>query len=404
MARGGQDVSSEPLQAIKALPLDVVRRLDPVCDRFEGTWLAGPPRIEDYLKEVVEADRPALLRELLLLDLEYRTRAGNRPSAQEYHQRFPDSGTLIETVFETVPIAAPQTGPQAPVHSDIVPDSPFLSDWPIMPGYEILGELGRGGMGVVYKARHIGLSRIVALKMILQISDSKEGLLRFRTEAEALARLQHPNIILIYDVGEYLGRPFFSMEFADGGRLSDRVGNQLQEPAVASQWVEVLARAMQSAHEHGIVHRDLKPANILFAADGTLKITDFGLAKRLDEPGQTISGAVLGTPSYMPPEQAAGQAQVVGPTADVYSLGAILYFLLTGQPPFKAATGTETLQQVLTKDAAPVRQFRPEVPRELESICIKCLRKKPIERYGHAVDLANDLSTFLASEISSSEQ
>jgi eukaryotic-like serine/threonine-protein kinase len=252
-------------------------------------------------------------------------------------------------------------------------------------------------MGVVYKARHIGLNRIVALKMLLPIGDGQEGMGRFRTEAETLARLQHPNIVPVYDVGEVLGRPYFSMEFEEGGRLEDRVGEQPQEPLEAARWVEVLARAMHSAHEHGIVHRDLKPANVLLAADGTLKITDFGLAKRLDEPGQTMTGAVLGTPSYMPREQAAGQAQDVGPTADVYSLGAILYYLLTGQPPFKAATGTETLQQVLTNDPVPVRQFRPEVPHELEAICHKCLRKAPAERYASAAELADDLRDALSS-------
>lgn len=387
---------SETSQPIKPLPLDVVRRLDPVCDRFEGTWLAGPPRIEDYLEEVVEPDRPALLRELLMLDLEYRTRAGNRPSAEEYHQRFPSSGALIDTVFETVPLSNPQTSPQTPVQSEVITGAAFSSDWPIISGYEILAEVGRGGMGVVYKARHLGLNRIVALKMLLQMGDGQEGLLRFRSEAETLARLQHPNIVPVYDVGEVLGRPYFSMEFEEAGRLSDRVGEQPQNPIEAARWVEVLARAMHTAHENGIVHRDLKPANIMMSADGTLKITDFGLAKRLDEPGRTIAGIVLGTPSYMPPEQADGQAQDVGPTADVYSLGAILYYLLTGQPPFKAATGTETLQLVLTKEPVPVRQLHPAVPQELELICLQCLRKAPAERFATAAALADNLRNFLS--------
>ena len=184
------------------------------------------------------------------------------------------------------------------------------------------------------------------------------------------------------------------MEFMDGGSLADRVRGRPQVPAEAARWVEVLARAMQAAHGRDIVHRDLKPANVLFGADGALKITDFGLAKRLNETGRTVSAEVTGTPSYMPPEQAVGQARNVGPTADVYSLGAILYDLLSGRPPFKAATGADTLRQVLTEEPVPLRRLQPKVPRDLETICLKCLQKEPHRRYASATELAEDLARF----------
>jgi eukaryotic-like serine/threonine-protein kinase len=202
-----------------------------------------------------------------------------------------------------------------------------------VPNYEIICELGRGGMGVVYQARHIKLNRPVALKMILAGSHAGAAdLARFQTEAEAIARLRHPNIVQVYEVGEHEGKPYFSLEFCGGGSLEKKLGGTPLPPKEAASLVETLARAMQPAHEQHVIHRDLKPANVLLAEDGTPKITDFGLAKKLDEAGQTASGAVMGTPSYMAPEQAEGKA--VGPLADVYALGAILYECLTGRPPF----------------------------------------------------------------------
>jgi len=212
-----------------------------------------------------------------------------------------------------------------------------------------------------------------------------------------LPHLQHPNIVQIFEVGVLDGRPFFSMEFMDGGSLKDRVRGTPQVPAEAARWVEVLARAIRAAHGRGIVHRDLKPANILFGAGGALKLTDFGLARRLDEVGRTASGGVMGTPNYMPPEQAAG-ANDIGPAADVYSLGAILYDLLTGRPPFQAATAADTLQQVLTEEPIPPRRLQPQVPCDLETICLKCLRKQPGQRYASAEALADDLRRFRQDE------
>jgi serine/threonine-protein kinase len=263
-------------------------------------------------------------------------------------------------------------------------------------GYELLGELGRGGMGVVYRARHLKLNRLVALKMILAGGHAGEQeLARFRAEAEAVARLQHPHVVQIYEVGEQNGLPYFSLELCPGGSLADQLGGTPLPPLRAAQLVETLARAMDAAHEQGIVHRDLKPANVLLAADGTPKITDFGLAKRLDGgAGPTASGAIVGTPSYMAPEQARGQGKEVGPAADVYALGAILYECLTGRPPFKAETPLDTVMLVLSEEPMPPRRLLPKVPHDLETICLKCLHKEPARRYGSAGALADDLGRF----------
>lgn len=297
--------------------------------------------------------------------------------------------------------------------------------WPAVPGYEILGELGRGGMGVVYQARQVALGRVVALKMVLNAAHAgAEQVARFRREAEAVARLQHPNIIQVHDVDEQDGRPFFSMEYVAGGTLAGLLAGTPQEPRAAASFLRTLALAVDAAHQRGIVHRDLKPANILLSlsrepqvtgplpavgSDSPLreavpKITDFGLAKQVPTPGSaeasamTQSGAILGSPSYMAPEQASGQGQTAGPTADIYSLGAILYELLTGRPPFKGVTPLATLMQVTHDEPVPPRRLVPGVPRDLETICLKCLEKTPARRYPRAAALADDLGRFLAGE------
>jgi tRNA A-37 threonylcarbamoyl transferase component Bud32 len=267
-----------------------------------------------------------------------------------------------------------------------------------VPGYEVLDELGRGAMGVVYRARQVKLNRGVALKMVLSGGHaSADELARFRTEAQALAGLSHPNILQVYEVGEKDGLPYFSMEFCPGGGLDKRLAGKPLPPREAAALVRTLALAVQAAHEKGIVHRDLKPANVLLAADGTPKVTDFGLAKRLGEQGRTASGAVLGTPSYMAPEQAQGKKDVA-PAADVYALGAILYECLTGRPPFLAATPLDTILQVISDEPAPPRSLQPALPRDLETVCLKCLQKEPGRRYASAADLAEDLRRYLAGE------
>jgi eukaryotic-like serine/threonine-protein kinase len=269
---------------------------------------------------------------------------------------------------------------------------------PQLAGYEVLGELGRGGMGVVYKARQVGLKRLVALKMILTGEHAGvQERARFRAEAEAVARLGHPNVVQVYEVGEHQGHPYLALEFVEGGGLDRKLAGSPQPAQEAAALVATLARAVAHAHAQGIVHRDLKPANVLLTADGTPKITDFGLAKRLDDGAlKTQSGAVLGTPSYMAPEQAAGRTREVGPAADVWALGAVLYECLTGRPPFRGGTALDTLQLVVGAEPVPPRQFNPAVPRDLETVCLKCLRKDPRQRYASADDLAADLGRFLA--------
>jgi WD40 repeat protein len=269
-----------------------------------------------------------------------------------------------------------------------------------IPGYECLGELGRGGMGVVYKARHLDLKRLVALKMIVGADyASAEQIERFRREAEAVARLQHPNIVQIYEVGQSDGRPYFALEYVDGGSLADKLQGTPMAPTDAARVVETLAGAVHAAHQRGIVHRDLKPANVLLTTDGTPKIADFGLAKETDaSSSRTQEGTVMGTPSYMAPEQAGGKVNAIGPAADTYALGAILYETLTGRPPFKGVTSLDTIMQVVSLEPARPRDVQPQVPRDLETICLKCLRKDPARRYANALELAEDLRRFQAGE------
>jgi WD40 repeat protein len=269
--------------------------------------------------------------------------------------------------------------------------------------YEILDELGRGGMGVVFKARHTQLQRVVALKMLLAGAFVQEDFrARFRAEAAAVARLQHPNIVQVFDIGEWRGStagppaPYFTLEYVDGGSLSTRLAGKPQPPRQAATWLRTLAWAVHYAHGQGIVHRDLKPSNVLVTAGGELKLCDFGVAKRLTGSDlQTLSGLLVGTPEYMAPEQALGGGQQAGPAADVYALGAMLYTMLTGRPPFQGASMLDTLDQVRAQEPVPPRRLQPAVPRDLETICLKCLHKDPRRRYASAAALAEDVDCFL---------
>jgi tetratricopeptide (TPR) repeat protein len=271
---------------------------------------------------------------------------------------------------------------------------------PVIDGYEILGELGRGAMGVVYQARQLWLNRPCAIKMILAGAHADAvALVRFLAEGEAMARLQHRNVVQIYHVGRSGGLPFFELEYVDGGSLEKRLVGTPWPVGEAATLVEALAGGVAAAHTLGIVHRDLKPANILMAADGTPKVTDFGLAKLLNvDSGLTRTDTILGSPSYMAPEQADGRAKDVGAPADIHALGAILYELLTGGPPFKAATVLQTLEQVKVAEPVPPSRLVPGIPRDLETICLTCLRKEPQRRYGSVAELAEELRRFLAGE------
>ncbi len=430
-----------------AAPEDVAGLLRTLWDRQVDGWFRG----ERISAEAMLAQHAGLgaddgFAELVVNEIDLREALGEAPQWEEYRQRFPQfearlrrrfgltTGAPAEAdasrpaVAPTLPpgfrvparaaapknLAAAIEAPPQPPHPPTLPAKDFQPVPPdptptrqaaenepkIVPGYEILSELGRGGMGVVYKARQVALNRVVALKMILGGAHAgPEELARFRTEAEAVAQLKHANIVQVYDVGECEGRPFFSLEFVEGGSLDSKLNRKAQKARDAAGLVETLARAMHSAHEKGIVHRDLKPANILLTPDGMPKITDFGLAKNLaDDSGKTHSGSVMGTPSYMAPEQAAGRVEDICPATDVYALGAILYDALTGRPPFKGATVVDTLNQVRNDEPIPPSRLQPRVPRDLETICLKCLQKSPRKRYASAQALAEDLRRFLNGE------
>jgi hypothetical protein len=305
------------------------------------------------------------------------------------------------------PPAAPQTGDFIPVTSVLpgggpatVTVPPLSHDvLPRVPGYEILGELGHGGMGVVYKARQLHLNRLVALKMIRAGAQAApEERQRFLAEAKAAAAIEHAGIVRVFDLGTHLGQPFFASEFCPNGSLARLLKSTPLPPGLAAEIVEKIALAVEAAHQRGIVHRDLKPNNILLDADEQPKVADFGLAKQMSGSGDlTRSGAIMGTPAYMAPEQAQGRKDV-GPPADVWALGAILYECLTGRPPFKAETDYDTLMQVVSDEPVAVRKLQPDAPRDLEAVCLKCLEKDPRQRYGSARDLAEELRRFRGGE------
>jgi WD40 repeat protein len=385
----------------------------------QSRWRRG----EDMPVEAYLAQQPPLcgndeaVLELILNEMLLRQERGEAPSLEEYQRRFPHLAEQLAVQFAVEQAIESGT---VPLRHLLPPDAAVTS---APPGYVIEGELGRGGMGVVYKARQENLKRTVALKMILSGGHAgPEERLRFLAEAEAIAAIKHPGIVEIHDFGTHEGLPFFALEYCAGGSLASKLAGTPLAPQEAAHLVEQLALAMQAAHERGIIHRDLKPANVLLEGGAvvssecsedtgdhhspfttyhsplTPKITDFGLARRVEgSSGLTETGAVMGTPSYMAPEQAEGKKDV-GVAVDVYALGAILYECLTGRPPFRAATAFETMMQVRSDEPVRPRQLNPALPHDLETICLKCLSKEPHKRYASALALALDLRHFLAGE------
>ena len=364
---------------MSTLPLESLQRIDKVCAQFERDWKPHETiRIEDYLDALPDADREQGTEELLRLEIELRRNRAELPRADEYALRF--AKDIVERAFTT---------------SDV---PPHTFEALRSKGYEILETIGRGGMGVVYKARHVALDRLVALKLIVEgVHAQRKDLDRFFGEARLVARLQHPNIIQIYEVGEADGLAFLALELARDGNLEARLASTPQDPRHAAEIIEALANATRHAHAQGIIHRDLKPANVLLAP--MPKIADFGLAKQVDDAAaRTRTGEILGSASYMAPEQATGNIDAIGPATDIYALGAILYEMLTGRPPFKAATVVATLDQVVSQEPVAPRRLQRSIPNDLETITLKCLEKDSRRRYPTAADLAEDLGRFLRGE------
>ncbi len=386
------------------LQLNDRRRIDAACDRFEAAWRSGPrPDLADYLDLPPGPVRDRLVRELLALDLEFRQAAGERPDPAPYRDRFPDDADAIDAAF-TLRGPAAATVSRRPGDATTAGSRTPLDglaggrlDAFRAAGYEVLEPIGRGGMGVVFRARQIALNRVVALKVLRDSGFASESeRRRFRNEAEAVARFDHPHIVPIYEVGSSAGQPYFSMKLVEGSSLDDRLDEFADNPRAAARLVAVAAEAVHHAHARGILHRDLKPANILIDAAVRRHVSDFGLARPVEgDSALTHTGALVGTPAYMAPEQADRAGGALTTATDVYGLGAVLYALLTGRPPQAAASLAETLDRVRHTPPEPPSRLNRRVPRDLEWICLKCLEKDPRRRYDGARDLADDLRRWL---------
>jgi serine/threonine protein kinase len=399
-----------------------VADIDATCDRFERAWKEVPagglePCVASYVGDRQGALHDVLVEELVALERACQERYGS--GAQHKTPKEPVAGAEVPAPSATVIARGHAIG-----------GARWTADWPRIPGLELVEVLGSGGMGVVFRARQATLNREVAVKLLRDDhradSEHRE---RFLQEAVAVARLRHPHLVQVYDFGEVpaaggtASRPYLVLEYVSEGSLADLLRGSPQPPAEAARLVETIAEAIHYAHQHGVIHRDLKPANVLLqraegqvdertevlhaqrpaaprplTADLCGKVTDFGLAKLLAGSDLTQSGDVLGTPSYMAPEQAAGKGKPITAAVDIYGLGAILYETLTGRPPFVAETAVATLGLVLTDEPVLPRRLQPTVPRDLETICLKCLRKEPGRRYATAQNLADDLRRFRAGE------
>ena len=422
-------MSDRPSNNLAGLDIDLVRHIDAICRRFEADWRQGKAQaIDHYLGDVSEEGRAVLRSELDALVPRAAEAPDTEGSPATAVSNVVDAPTVppaeaLTPVHEEATIAPGVIGECADSHKrqdaatlDYSPSSPDpgIPRQPSPEGredkkstrvryfgdYEIIREIAHGGMGVVFEARQVSLDRTVALKMILagQLADDND-VKRFHTEAEAAAKLDHPGIVPIFEVGQHEGQHYFSMGFVEGQSLSHRLADGPLPAREAAELIRRVSEAIEYAHQHGVIHRDLKPANILLDSNDNPRVTDFGLAKKIQgDSGLTGSGQIMGTPSYMPPEQAGGKRGEVGPAADVYSLGATLYALTTGRPPFQAATAMDTVLQVLSDEPVSPRRLNPALPRDLETICLKCLEKDPGKRYARAAALGEDLRRYLSGE------
>lgn len=381
------------------LPAVLRQSVDERCDQFEAEWKAGRrPSLAAFLADWTESGADQLFRFLLELDVDYRRKAGEAVAVGDYVVQFASFSAIVQEVVqqpglaETHDLGSGKTRPQVTA-VEPQPAGTFGS-------YELMELLGQGGMGVVYKARQTRLNRLVAIKMLLSGGHaSPEEVRRFHAEAEAAAKLDHPNIVPIYEVGEIGGRHFFSMAYIEGPSLAKQLRDEPFTVRAAVEMLRTIADAVHHANTQGIVHRDLKPANILLGLDGRPRVTDFGLAKTLENAAElTTTGQILGTPSYMAPEQAAGQIKEISPRTDVYALGAVLYEALVGRPPFRDASVWETIRQVINTEPVSPRMLNPTLPRDLETIVLKALEKQPAARFASAREFADDLGRFLRDE------
>lgn len=380
----------------------LARRVDEVCDEFERVWQDGArPRLEQFLDGWNSPERSQLLRELLAIECAYLSKSGQVWTPAEFEARFPADTDLVSEV-----LAAYGTEQERDIESDgtLSPAGEALGDR--FGDYEIQEVLGWGGMGVVYKARQVSADRAVALKVIrsdrlsdLTSQQRSETVARFQREARAAAGLEHDHLVTVYDVGEVDGRPYYSMQLVHGQTLATVTRDGPLQDRLAAEYIKTTVQAVQAAHERGILHRDLKPQNmILDAQSNRVLVTDFGLAKLYDaDVSATKTGDIFGSPPYMPPEQAKSSGSVTT-AADIYGLGATLYQLITGRPPFQATTVVDTLKQVMEQEPVSPRILNPTVGRDLETICLKCLEKEPTRRYETARELADDLDRFLKYE------
>ncbi|MFO0818371.1 MAG: protein kinase [Pirellulales bacterium] len=388
----------EPLARITSQDPDRLRRLDSLCDQFESQWQAGAvPALDSFLAQVPPEDQQALLEELLPLDIAYRRQRGEELTTHGYAQVCPQFASLVSEFMRGRVARGETTG-----HSDTEPIVPVAR--PSLQGqqlgdYDLIEEIGRGGMGVVYKAHQRSLDRVVAIKTILSGPQAtSQSIERFVSEAQLAATLHHPGIVPIYEIGEREGLHYFSMEYVKGQSLHEYVNSEQSSPTRIAELVGQIAEIVHFAHERGVLHRDLKPSNVIVGEGGRVRVMDFGLAKRMESSGQrTQAGEVLGTPSYMSPEQARSDWERVDRRSDVYSLGAILYSLLTSRPPHEGASPILTIVSVLHESPVPPSDLRPDLDEKLEQICLRCLAKDPDVRYATVDELQRELETYVQS-------